>query len=173
MEKSSIITGKVWIVKDNYGNAIESIDTDQIFHNKYLTITEKEKMKDYAFSNLDGWRDFPSKAHKGDILVVGMNFGAGSSRQQAVDCFSALGIQAIIGESFGAIYKRNAINSGFAIIECTDIIRKLNTEDEIKIDFLKGEIIILKSGERVVCKPFSKIQWEIYKSDVLLNISPK
>ena len=127
MEKSSIITGKVWVIKDEHGNAIESIDTDQIFHNKYLTITEKEKMKDYAFSNLDGWTDFPLKARKGDILVVGKNFGAGSSRQQAVDCFSALGIQAIIGESFGAIYKRNAINSGYPIIECAGIIQKLNT----------------------------------------------
>ena len=173
MERKSIIKGKIWVVKDENGNAIDSIDTDQIFHNKYLTITDKEKMKDYAFSNLAGWTDFPNKAQEGNILIVGKNFGAGSSRQQAVDCFSSLGIQAIMGESFGAIYKRNAINSGFPLIECNNITQKLNTDDEIEIDLMKGEIHILGTGEILHCKPFSNIQWEIYKANGLFNINPQ
>ncbi|MCK4584818.1 3-isopropylmalate dehydratase [candidate division WOR-3 bacterium] len=171
MEGNNVIKGRVWVIKDERGNAIDSIDTDQIFHNKFLTITDKEKMKDYAFSNLSGWIDFPSKAKEGDILVVGKNFGAGSSRQQAVDCFSSLGIRAIVGESFGAIYKRNAINSGFPLIECQDITRKLKTGDNIAIDPRKGEIHNIASGEILQCKPFSNIQWEIYKAGGLFNIN--
>jgi len=59
----------------------------------------------------------------GEIVLAGKNFGAGSSRQQAVDCFRALGIGAIVAESYGAIYKRNAINSGFPIVTLPDLTR--------------------------------------------------
>lgn len=119
--KPRMLKGRVWMVTDEKGNRIDNIDTDMIFHNKYLYITDIKEMGKYAFSNLDGWEDFPQKAKSGDILVVGRNFGAGSSRQQAVDCFIALGISLIIGESFGAIYKRNVINSGLPLIEAPGI----------------------------------------------------
>ena len=45
------------------------------------------------------------------ILLGRENFGCGSSRQQAVDCFPSLGVQAVIAQSYGAIYERNAINA--------------------------------------------------------------
>ena len=86
-----LIKGRVWkIERDN--KLIDDIDTDMIYHNKYLHIVDKNEMAKYAFSNLDGWKDFPMKARKGDLLIVGENFGCGSSRQHAVDCFISLGI---------------------------------------------------------------------------------
>jgi 3-isopropylmalate/(R)-2-methylmalate dehydratase small subunit len=173
MEMNTVLKGKVWVVKDKKGHSIDNIDTDQIYHNKFLTITDKNKMKDYAFSNLSGWKDFPGMAKEGDILAVGKNFGAGSSRQQAVDCFSSLGIKVIIGESFGAIYKRNAINSGFPILECQDITSKLASGEEIDINFLKGKITVMRTGEVFQCKPFSNIQCEIYEAGGLFNIKPQ
>jgi len=172
MKNKKNIKGKVWVIKNAQGKLIDKIDTDQIFHNKYLTITNKEKMKDYAFSNLKGWIDFPQKAKMGDILVVGKNFGAGSSRQQAVDCFISLGISAIVGESFGALYKRNAINSGLPIIECPNISNYLSSGDEIEIELLEGIINILSSGKKFNCKPISKIQWDIYAAGGLFNLHP-
>ena len=78
-------------------------------------------MGKYTFDNLKGFEDFSKKARPGDIIVTGKNFGAGSSRQQAVDCFKSLGISAIIAESFGAIYERNAINAAFPIITCVEL----------------------------------------------------
>ncbi len=170
MSKEKILQGCVWVVTDAKGKAINSIDTDQIFHNRYLTITEPEQMKEYAFSNLEGWKDFPKQAKPGDILVVGENFGAGSSRQQAVDCFVALGIQAIIGESFGAIYKRNAINAGFPLLEVHDISRHLVTGDEVSIDLLKGAVSKVKTAESFQGKPFSSIQFDIYDAGGLFKV---
>jgi 3-isopropylmalate dehydratase small subunit len=73
-------------------------------------------MGKFAFGNLNGYEDFSKKVGRGDIIVAGKNFGSGSSRQQAVDCFRALGIQCIIAESFGVIYERNAINAAFPIL---------------------------------------------------------
>src|SRR5512139_2726080 len=110
------IRGRVWVLVQPDGRLYDDIDTDMIFHNRYLAITEVDKMGQYSLDNLKGWEDFAKKAQPGDVLLAGKNFGAGSSRQQAVDCFRALKIGAIVAESYGAIYKRNAINSGFPIV---------------------------------------------------------
>ncbi|MBN2543937.1 3-isopropylmalate dehydratase [bacterium] len=175
MNKQTKITGKIWIIKDENGCFVDDIDTDQIFHNKYLAITDIEKMGEYAFSNLDGWEDFPDKVKEGDILVVGANFGAGSSRQQAVDCFTALGVKLIIGESFGAIYWRNAVNSGVPILVCEGIKEtRLNDRDEIEVDLLSGEIVRVSGSDPLPCaKPFTKIQKDIYESGSLLEYGKK
>ena len=167
-----MIKGRVWKVERD-GKLIDDIDTDMIYHNKYLHIVDKKEMAKYAFSNLEGWRDFPEKAKEGDILIVGENFGCGSSRQHAVDCFISLGIAAIIGKSFGAIYKRNAINSGLAILECKYIDKAdIRTGDEIEINIETGEIF--KNGVMVAkAKPMSKIQLEIYKAGNLFEYAKK
>lgn len=151
------------------GRRLDDVDTDMIYHNRYLTVTEPEEMKKYAFSNLPGWEDFPQKARRGDILVVGRNFGAGSSRQHAVDCFIALGISAIVGESFGAIYKRNAINSGLPILEAPGVFdTDLRTGDIVEIDLQTGEI--RKEGKLIIkAKPLSGVQMDIYQAGDLFS----
>ena len=160
--KPRIIKGRIWMIRDKDGKRIDNIDTDMIFHNKYLYITELKEMGKHAFSNLPDWEDFPNKTKPGDILVVSRNFGAGSSRQQAVDCFIALKISAIIGESFGAIYKRNVINSGLPLIEAPGIFdSSLQTGDIIEINLETGEIS--KDGKLVFkAKPMSKVALDIY-----------
>ncbi len=159
-DKPEVFRGRVWVVaKDN-------IDTDMIFHNRYLTITDIAEMGQYTFDNLEGWEDFAGKARPGDIVVTGKNFGAGSSRQQAVDCFESLGVAVLIAESFGAIYERNAINKGFPIVTADLISKGLKNGDEIEVD-LRNRTITLPSGE-VVRGGFSDVQMEIYKRGGLL-----
>jgi 3-isopropylmalate/(R)-2-methylmalate dehydratase large subunit len=163
-EKPTAIEGKVWIIEQ------DDIDTDMIFHNRYLTITDINEMGQYAFDNLAGWEDFAKKAEAGDIIITNKNFGAGSSRQQAVDCFSALGVQAIIAESFGAIYERNAINAGFPILTyCCISDLELRQRDKIKVDFETGEISNLENGKSIKINPFFDVQMEIYIRDGLLK----
>ena len=166
------VAGRVWVLEKD-GKLIDDIDTDMIYHNKYLHIIDKKEMAKYAFSNLEGWQDFPEKAKKGDIIIAGENFGCGSSRQHAVDCFIALGIEAIMAKSFGAIYKRNAINSGLAVLECKEIDKAgLKNGDVIEVDFLTGDI--LKDGKLVAkAKPMSKVQAEIYKAGNLFEYAKK
>ncbi len=171
MSKTNIIKGKVWVLTDKEGKAIDDIDTDMIFHNRYLAITEMEKMGQYSLDNLPGWEDFPKKVEKGDILVVGKNFGSGSSRQQAVDCFRALGMIAIVGESFGAIYKRNVINVGFPLVSCDGIASsgKVQTGDTIEIDLANGKIMNHTRSIEIQGKPLSKVQMDIYQSGDLFS----
>lgn len=159
------VEGRAWVIdKDN-------IDTDMIFHNRYLHITDIEEMGQYTFDNLKGYEDFAQKAKPGDIVVTGKNFGCGSSRQQAVDCFKSLGISVIIAESFGAIYERNAINNAMPILVCEDITKKINDKEMLKVNFETGEIIDKTKQQTVKAKPFSPSQLEIYKrGGLLVNI---
>lgn len=167
--KRVVLKGRIWMITDRSGKRFDDIDTDMIFHNRWLYLTEIQEMGKYAFKNTEGWGDFPEKAKAGDILVVGRNFGAGSSRQQAVDCFKSLGIQAIIGESFGAIYKRNAINSAMPIMEASGIFDSgLKTGDIIEINLETGEI--KKDGKTLFrARPMSGVQMNIYQAGGLLE----
>jgi 3-isopropylmalate/(R)-2-methylmalate dehydratase small subunit len=154
---------------------IPDVDTDQIFHNAYLHITDIDEMGKYTFDNLEGWKDFASKARPGDIVIAGSNFGAGSSRQQAVDCFKALGVKLIIAVSFGAIYKRNAINSGFPILVFKDaetVIseNKIANLADVGVDLIAGTLKNKNTGEEYQLEPFSKVQKDIYDNDTLLKI---
>ena len=163
-EKPTVLEGKVWIIeKDN-------IDTDMIFHNRYLAITDVVQMGQYTFDNLRGWEDFAKKAEPGDIIITGKNFGAGSSRQQAVDCFKSLGVQAILAESFGAIYERNAINAAFPVLTFASIAPlDLKQRDRIRVDLETGTVTNLENGKTVSVRKFSKVQMAIYQRGGLLQ----
>ncbi|MFX0204476.1 MAG: 3-isopropylmalate dehydratase [Candidatus Hodarchaeota archaeon] len=169
--KPTILEGKAIVIKDITGKAIDDIDTDMIFHNKHLHITDIDEMGQYAFGNLQGWEAFSKTARSGDILVVGKNFGAGSSRQQAVDCFRALGIQMIIGESFGAIYKRNAINSGIPLMTAPEIMNEdIKSSDKIQVNLETGEIVNITNNQSLKTSlPLSKVQLDIYQAGTLFD----
>jgi 3-isopropylmalate dehydratase small subunit len=141
-----------------------------IFHNRYLAITDIKEMGQYTFDNLKGYEDFSKNAKPGDIIITSKNFGCGSSRQQAVDCFSALGIQAIIAESFGAIYERNAVNAAFPVLICKDLAGlDLINGDSINVNLRTGEIKNLRNKKTSVAEPFSDVQYEIYQKGGLLG----
>ncbi len=164
-EKPLVVEGRAWLIlKDD-------IDTDMIFHNRYLTITDIAEMGQYAFDNLEGYEDFASKARPGDIVITAKNFGAGSSRQQAVDCFKSLGISCILAESYGAIYERNAINAAMPILTYNQkMIEAVELEnlDKVRVDFIKGELTNLKNGKVFKISPFYDVQKEIYLNGGLL-----
>ena len=168
--KEIIITGKAFVItKKNSTELIPDIDTDMIFHNRYLAITDINEMGQYSFDNLEGYMDYAKHSHDGEILIVGDNFGSGSSRQQAVDCFKALGNKLIVGSSFGAIYERNAINSGMPILWCDELVSNIKTGDEIAVNLETGEITVNNSSTKLSGKPFSKVQMDIYQAGDLFK----
>ncbi|MFC2061615.1 aconitase family protein [Elusimicrobiota bacterium] len=156
------VKGKVWIIPG------DNIDTDMIYHNQHLAVTDIKEMGQYAFGNLEGWEDFNKRAGPGDIVITGKNFGCGSSRQQAVDCFRSLGIALIIAESFGAIYERNAINTGFPIMSAGLASSGIKDGDEIEVDFETGVIKDINTGKEYEGSAFSAVQMKIYKNGGLL-----
>lgn len=167
--RDRVVKGRLWVLRAAGGGLIEDIDTDQIFHNAHLHITEIGQMGQYALGNLEGWKDFPAKCAAGDVLVAGRNFGAGSSRQQAVDCFIALGIAALIAPSFSAIYFRNAVNSGFPVLrgrglEALAASGKLESGDAVECDVETGTARIISRNIRLDLEPMSSVQRDIFRA---------
>ena len=122
-------------------------------------------MGQYIFDNLEGYEDFAKKCKPGDIVIVGKNFGSGSSRQQAVDGFKTLGVQAILAESFGAIYERNAINAAFPILSYDNLEQAgVENGDQVEINLESGELKNLTKGRFTKIEPFSEVQLEIYEN---------
>jgi 3-isopropylmalate dehydratase small subunit len=158
-----VVEGRAWVIQR------DNIDTDMIYHNSHLAITNVAEMGPYTFGNLRGYEHFAKEAQRGDIVVVGKNFGCGSSRQQAVDCFKALGISVIVAESFGAIYERNAINSGMPILVADGITKKLQEKNLVSIDVTTGVITDKTQKKTYQAKPFSESQKEIYLRGGLLG----
>jgi 3-isopropylmalate dehydratase small subunit len=163
-KKDTIIEGRIWIVLH------DNIDTDMIYHNRHLAVTDLKEMGKYTFGNLKGWEDYPQRSEPGDIIITGKNFGSGSSRQQAVDCFRSLNNLAILAESFGAIYERNAINAGFPVLTYTDLEDlDLKDRDTVTIDLEKGTMTNRKNNKTMSIGKFSEVQMKIYqKGDLLL-----
>jgi 3-isopropylmalate/(R)-2-methylmalate dehydratase large subunit len=164
-QKPTVLEGKVWIIDQ------DDIDTDMIFHNQHLSITNTDEMGQYTFGNLKGWEDYAKKSEPGDIVIAGKNFGAGSSRQQAVDCFRSLGNQAILAQSFGAIYERNAINAGFPLLTYKSLEElELTNRDAVRIDLESGSVTSLRNGKTVRVNQFYEIQMMIYQKGDLLKL---
>ncbi len=122
---SETFTGKVWLLDDD-------IDTDIIMPTEYLAFKNVEDMKPYAFSPLRP--ELAGQIQPGDIIVAGKNFGCGSSREQAPEVVKALGIRAIIAESYARIFFRNAINNGILLIECPELHDAVSEGDVIEVE---------------------------------------
>jgi 3-isopropylmalate/(R)-2-methylmalate dehydratase small subunit len=166
---NSVFRGRIWVLADEKGHLIGDIDTDQIYHNAFLHITDLSQMGEFALGNLEGWKGFSQEAKPGDMIIAGRNFGAGSSRQQAVDCFIALGISLIIAPSFGAIYFRNAVNTGFPVLRCEEVEqlvaeRKLETGHELEVDILTGQGLNISLDQPFRAEPMSAVQHEILEA---------
>jgi 3-isopropylmalate/(R)-2-methylmalate dehydratase small subunit len=100
----------------------ENVDTDQVVPARYLKITDKADLASALFHD---WRfnddgslkdppfvlDRPGMAGR-QILLVGDNFGTGSSREHAPWALTAWGIRAVFSTSFADIFRSNALKNG-------------------------------------------------------------
>ena len=162
------IKGQVKLVK------VDDIDTDQIFHQSLLTIHDPEEIKPNIFGNLPGYQSFGKENNENKIMIVGKNFGKGSTRQQAVTGFLAHKIKAIIGESFGPIYYSNAVNAGLLLIEAPGILEfKIDDNDTLEIDLRNAMISNENKGTAMKCKPIPKPVIDIMKAGGLLELGEK
>src|SRR5439155_25086553 len=69
--------------------------------------------------------NFNTLYRSGDVVVGGLNFGSGSSREQAATALKFKGIPCVIAASFSETYKRNAFNNGFVVFECPELVTHL------------------------------------------------
>ena len=120
----------------------DDIDTDQIIPARYLTVTDRSGLAEGLFA---AWREdpaFPLNQISGpEILLVGSNFGCGSSREHAPWALAAGGYRCVIARSFADIFAGNALRNGLLpvaldeerharLVECI----AENPQLEVKVD---------------------------------------
>jgi 3-isopropylmalate/(R)-2-methylmalate dehydratase large subunit len=124
--------GKVWKYGDN-------VNTDQIFPGKYTyTLATPDEIAAHALEDLDA--SFSTGVQPGDVIFGGRNFGCGSSREQAVTCLKHNSVAALVAESFGRIFYRNAINQGLPAVVCPEAVAAARPGDPVQIDLTQGAI---------------------------------
>lgn len=144
----------------------DDINTDEIIPARYLNTTEPEKLGAHCLEDLD--INFTKKVKKGDILVVGKNFGCGSSREHAVISIKAAGISAIVAESYARIFFRNAINTGLPVFVLNDT-SEIKDGDIVEIDAKSGVIKNISKNKVYRTDPIPDFIEKIIKAGGLIN----
>ena len=100
---------------------LDDIDTDQIVPARFLKTLSKDGLGAQLFYD---WR-YDSAGHPradfvlnrpetegAGVLLVGSNFGCGSSREHAAWALTQFGIRAVVSRSFADIFRQNALKNG-------------------------------------------------------------
>ena len=130
----------------------DNVDTDVIIPARYLNIADKKELATHCMEDID--TNFVKVVKDGDVMVGGYNFGCGSSREHAPMVIKESGISCVIAKTFARIFYRNAINIGLAILECPEASEKIDSGDEVAIDFYTGVITHLPKCETYQANPF-------------------
>ena len=136
----SIIEGRVWTLG-------RDVDTDQIISGKYLTILDPNELKKHVFEI--ALPEFAAGARAGDLIVAGENFGSGSSREHAPQAMRAIGVGAVVADSFARIFFRNAINLGIPAIEAPGVRAIFSPGDTGRVDLTNGRVTNVTTGAAV------------------------
>jgi 3-isopropylmalate/(R)-2-methylmalate dehydratase small subunit len=152
----------------------ENVDTDQIVPARYLKVTDKDGLAEALFRD---WRfeedgslkdppfilDRPGMAGR-SILLVGDNFGAGSSREHAPWALTSWGVRAILSTGFADIFRNNSLKNGLLpIVVPADVHARLrdlierDPDAELTVD-LSEQGVLLPDGSTVDfdIDPFAK-----------------
>jgi 3-isopropylmalate/(R)-2-methylmalate dehydratase large subunit len=152
---AGIVRGRVWRFGDN-------IDTDVMA--PFATfIADWETTRPALFPNRPG---FSHQVEPGDVIVAGGNWGCGSSREQAPANLKKLGIAAVVAESFGRIFFRNAIAIGLPCMVCPEA-GQIAEGDVVKIDVAGG--VVRAGGKVLTAQPPNAEMLEILRAGGLLN----
>jgi len=172
----------------------ENVDTDQIIPARFLKTTEKSGLASALFND---WRYLPDGSPNPDfvlnkpemqgrqVLLVGDNFGAGSSREHAPWALTAWGIKAIISTSYADIFQNNSMKNGLLPIVVDSathqrITQMLDADPDAGVTVDLSELgLMLPDGSTVdfVVDPFARqmmlagtdeIGWVMQRSDAIL-----
>jgi len=152
--------GRVW----KYG---DDVNTDVIFPGKYTyTIKDEAEMAKHALEDLDP--TFAGNVRPGDIIVGGRNWGAGSSREQAVTCLKAAGVKVIVAASFARIFFRNAVNTRVLPVVCPEAAAAIQPGETISVD-IDRYVVRCAAGE-FAFQPLSPSVRQIIEAGGLLEM---
>ena len=110
----------------------DDVDTDVMYPGAYLNVEDPDQMAQYLFEGFDP--TLRERLVDGTILVVGANFGIGSSREHVPLAMQGSGVRGVVGRSFARIFYRNCVNLGLAIAACPEAVDAARDGSAITID---------------------------------------
>jgi 3-isopropylmalate/(R)-2-methylmalate dehydratase small subunit len=126
------VLGKAWTFGAN-------VNTDLIFPKTYFRPTyQPGEMASHLMAGIDP--AFAVRVSPGDIVVAGLNFGCGSSREEAAAAMREAGISAVVAPSFSRLFMRNGINFGLPIVVVPEIDQHVREGEHLEID-LEGRML--------------------------------
>ncbi len=150
----------------------DHVDTDVIIPARYLNTQSHQELAAHCMEDID--KEFVGRVKPGDIMVAGVNFGCGSSREHAPIAIKAAGISCVIAKNFARIFYRNAINIGLAILECPAAGEEIRNGDQVSVDFDTGVITDETTGKTYQAEPFPPfIKDMIAKGGLMASLKAK
>ena len=122
----------------------DDFDVDQICGVENILVQDVDALVRAAMRDRDP--EFAARVKPGDFLVGGANFGYGHPHYQGMRAMRAMGIRAVIAESFSPGYWRGEISMGFAQIPCPGICALVARWDELEVDWDAGVVRNLTRG---------------------------
>lgn len=147
----------------------DHIDTDRIIPGKYTKTLDLSTLANHVLEDLDP--KFNKIVQQGDILVAGINFGCGSSREQAPLALKQAGVSVVIAQDFARIFFRNAINIGLPVLEITD--HKIQKGAELDINLKTGIVKDLSANVTYTATKLPDIMIDILEEGGLVNYLTK
>jgi 3-isopropylmalate/(R)-2-methylmalate dehydratase small subunit len=148
---------RTWVFGDN-------LDTDVIAPGRYMKFGIAEIAQHCLESVSPG---FARDVQRGDIVVGGRNFGAGSSREQAPEALKHLGVAVLIAESFAGLFYRNAINLGLPAVVCANA-KRIRDGDQLEVELERGKVNNRTTGETLDCEPMPAFLMTLIRDGGLL-----
>ena len=148
------IDGKVAWVFDE-----PNFDIDLMIGVENISITDPEKLKAVFMKEYE--KKIIKHVNPGDVIVGGKNFGYGHPHMGAKTAMTALGMSAIIAESFAPICARVDRTFAFVDIVCPNITKKVSRGDHITFDWEEEVVINHTTGEKIPCEPIPQKTKEI------------
>ena len=145
----TVHTGRVW----KFGDRISTdfmMPGHRVLANPDLTVEEAAQFCMEA--NRPGWA---TDVRPGDILVAGINFGCGSSRNGS-QSLQALQISVVLAESISRIHLRNAVNTGLPTLVAPGISEFVEEGQELKVNIVTGEVENLGTGAVLQAEPWEE-----------------
>jgi 3-isopropylmalate/(R)-2-methylmalate dehydratase small subunit len=127
----------------------DNVDTDVLYPGSYLNVEDPDLMSPHLFEGLDP--ALREEMSPDTILVVGENFGTGSSREHVPLAMMASGVSCLVGKSFARIFRRNCLNLGLPLVDCPDAVAHAETGARVEVDLDDGVVAV--NGDRFAIVP--------------------
>lgn len=158
LEKITQVTGKAVPVPG------DDVDTDRIIPARFMKCVTFDGLGEYAFYDVRINEDGSKKKHPlnnpdhlgASIMLVGSNFGCGSSREHAPQALHKFGIRAIVGLSFAEIFFGNSTTLGMPCVTVSPEVRAaivglVEKDPELLVTINLEEMIVSVADEDFPC----------------------